>query len=112
MRLQRLTPRLLACALFALATLGAAFAQTTGLPSETPQKFTPTYEGFDYTRRAMPFNAPQSLSPDQVYAVTAFVLHLNGVLPADATLDADSLRQVRMPNRDGFRPVTGPAGRG
>ncbi|MDO9710904.1 c-type cytochrome [Paracraurococcus lichenis] len=62
---------------------------------------------FDYTRRAMPFNAPQSLSSDQVYAVTAFVLHLNGLLPADATLDADSLRRVRMPNRDGFRPVAG-----
>ena len=47
---------------------------------------------FDYVRRAMPFNAPQSLSPDQVYAVTAFVLHLNGLLPEDAVLDAASLQ--------------------
>ena len=63
---------------------------------------------FDYVRRAMPFNAPQSLSPDQVYAVTAFVLHLNGLLPEDAVLDAVSLRRVRMPNRDGFRAVEVP----
>jgi cytochrome c len=60
---------------------------------------------FDYTRRAMPFNAPQSLSADEVYAVTAFVLHLNGLLAEDAALDAASLPLVRMPNRDGFRPV-------
>ncbi len=60
---------------------------------------------FDYIHRAMPFNAPQSLSPDQVYAVTAYVLHLNGILPADATLDATSLAKVRMPNREGFVPA-------
>ena len=57
---------------------------------------------YDYIHRAMPFGAPQSLSPNQVYAVTAYVLHLNGILPADATLDAASLPRVRMPNRDGF----------
>jgi len=60
---------------------------------------------FDYVRRAMPFNAPQSLSNEQVYAVTAYVLHLNGIVPADAVLDAHSLPAVRMPNRDGFRSV-------
>jgi cytochrome c len=57
---------------------------------------------FDYIHRAMPFNAPQSLEPDQLYAVTAYVLHLNGIVPADAALDATSLPKVRMPNRDGF----------
>jgi S-disulfanyl-L-cysteine oxidoreductase SoxD len=57
---------------------------------------------FDYIRRAMPQNAPQSLSNDDVYAVSAYVLHLNGLLPADATLDAGSLRAVKMPNRDMF----------
>lgn len=57
---------------------------------------------FDYIRRAMPFNAPQSLTPAQIYAVTAYVLHLNGILPADAVLDSDSLPRVRMPNADGF----------
>jgi mono/diheme cytochrome c family protein len=57
---------------------------------------------FDYTRRAMPLNRPQSLSNDEVYAVTAYVLHVGGILPADAALDAQTLAQVRMPNRDGF----------
>ena len=44
---------------------------------------------FDYIRRAMPFNAPQSLTDDEVYALTAYVLHLNDILPADASLDRD-----------------------
>ena len=57
---------------------------------------------FDYVRRAMPFNAPQSLSDNEVYALTAYLLHLNGILGADATLDAATLTAVRMPNRDGF----------
>ena len=57
---------------------------------------------FDYIRRAMPFNAPQSLTPDQVYAVSAYVLFLNGVVPKDTILDADNLANVKMPNRDGF----------
>ncbi|MBR8167969.1 cytochrome c [Burkholderia cenocepacia] len=57
---------------------------------------------FDYIRRAMPYNAPQSLSADDVYAVTAYVLHLNGIVPDDATLDARTLPRVKMPNRDGF----------
>ena len=57
---------------------------------------------FDYIRRAMPFNAPQSLTPDQVYAVSAYVLHLNGVVPEDAVLDQTNLANVQMPNRNGF----------
>ncbi|MDE5443767.1 c-type cytochrome [Bradyrhizobium sp. CSA207] len=57
---------------------------------------------FDYIRRAMPQNAPQSLSDDDVYAVSAYVLNLNGLVGADATLDAKSLSAVKMPNRDRF----------
>jgi cytochrome c len=57
---------------------------------------------FDYIRRAMPMNAPQSLSDTDVYAASAYVLHLNGLLPADATLDAKSLSAIKMPNRDKF----------
>jgi cytochrome c len=57
---------------------------------------------FDYVRRAMPFHAPQSLTNDEVYAVSAYVLHMNGIVPEDAVLDAGSLPQVSMPNRDGF----------
>src|SRR5664280_2225188 len=57
---------------------------------------------FDYIRRAMPQNAPQSLSNDDVYAVSAYILHLNGLLPADATLDAGTLSAIKMPNRAMF----------
>ena len=57
---------------------------------------------YDYIRRAMPLYAPQSLSSDEVYAVSAYVLHLNGLWPEDKTLDADALRRIQMPNRDGF----------
>jgi len=59
---------------------------------------------FDYIRRAMPYNAPESLSADEVYAVCAFLLNQNGIVPADAKLDARSLPAVKMPNRDGFVP--------
>jgi S-disulfanyl-L-cysteine oxidoreductase SoxD len=57
---------------------------------------------FDYVRRAMPLNAPQSLAPNEVYAVSAYVLFLNGIVPEDAALDADSLAKINMPNRGGF----------
>src|ERR1700677_1720045 len=57
---------------------------------------------FDYIRRAMPQNAPQSLSNEDVYAVSAFILYLNGLLPADATLDARTLSAIKMPNRGMF----------
>ena len=57
---------------------------------------------FDYIRRAMPQNAPQSLSDEDVYAVSAYLLNLNGLVGADATLDAKSLAAIKMPNRDKF----------
>ena len=57
---------------------------------------------FDYIRRAMPQNAPQSLSDEDVYAVSAYILSLNGLVGDDAVLDATSLATVKMPNRDKF----------
>ena len=57
---------------------------------------------FDYIRRAMPLNAPQSLSDAEVYAVSGYVLHLNGLLDAEATVDAKVLTELKMPNRNGF----------
>lgn len=57
---------------------------------------------FDFIRRAMPFNAPESLTDDQVYAVSAYVLALNGVVPDDTVLDANNLPKIKMPNRNGF----------
>jgi cytochrome c len=63
---------------------------------------------FDYIRRAMPQNAPESLSNDDVYAVSAYILNLNGLLPADSTLDAKTLSAIKMPNRDKFVDDTRP----
>ena len=57
---------------------------------------------FDYIRRAMPYAAPQSLSNDEYYAITAYVLFLNELIPEDAVMDRESLTRVEMPNRDGF----------
>lgn len=57
---------------------------------------------FDYIRRAMPLTAPQSLSDEQVYAVTAYLLYMNDLVKEDTTLDAKSLAAIKMPNRDGF----------
>jgi cytochrome c len=57
---------------------------------------------FDYIRRAMPQNAPQSLGNDDVYAVSAYILNLNGLFPADATIDAKALAAINMPNRSMF----------
>jgi S-disulfanyl-L-cysteine oxidoreductase SoxD len=57
---------------------------------------------FDYIRRAMPLNAPKSLSDDEVYAVSAYILQLNGIIGQADAMHAQTLPQVRMPNRDGF----------
>jgi mono/diheme cytochrome c family protein len=75
----------------------------TARPVKTPVSFWPRATTlFDYIRRAMPINAPQSLSNDEVYSVTAYILSIDGVIPKDATLDAKTLPQVKMPNKDGF----------
>lgn len=57
---------------------------------------------YDYVYRAMPYTNPQSLTADEVYAVTGYLLHLNGIVGADAVMDAASLPKVQMPNRAGF----------
>jgi len=59
---------------------------------------------FDYIRRAMPFTDSKSLTDDEVYAVSAYILNLNEIVGKDDVLDAQSLPKVRMPNRDGFIP--------
>ena len=75
----------------------------SGKPVKTPVSFWPRATTlFDYIRRAMPIDKPQSLTNDEVYAVTAYILSIDGVVGKEATLDAKSLPQVRMPNRDGF----------
>ena len=57
---------------------------------------------FDFTRRSMPPNAPGSLTPDQLYAVTAYLLAANKVIGEADEMNAHSLAAVKMPNRDGF----------
>ena len=75
----------------------------TPKPVKTPASYWPVATTlFDYIRRAMPITAPQSLSNDEVYAVTAYILSIDGIVPADAVMDAKSLPAVKMPNKDGF----------
>lgn len=57
---------------------------------------------YDYVNRAMPFPAPHSLKPDQIYAIVAYILNLNNIVPNNFIADAKSLPQVKMPNRHGF----------
>jgi cytochrome c len=60
---------------------------------------------WDFINRAMPSTRPGSLTPDEVYASTAFVLFLNGIITEIDVLDATTLPKVRMPNRDNFLAV-------
>jgi cytochrome c len=57
---------------------------------------------FDYVRRAMPYNAPRSLSDHEVYALTAYILSLNKLIGENDVMDAQTLPKVKMPNRDNF----------
>jgi S-disulfanyl-L-cysteine oxidoreductase SoxD len=59
---------------------------------------------YDYIRRAMPYQAPGSLSDSDYYALAAYLLNANGVVPENTVLDRRSLPKVKMPNRDGFVP--------
>jgi cytochrome c len=57
---------------------------------------------FDYVRRAMPYVAPQSLTPDELYSLCAYILFLNGVIGETDEMNASTLAKVKMPNRDNF----------
>ena len=57
---------------------------------------------FDFIRRAMPYNKPHSLTDQEVYALTAYVLRLNDLIGENDVIDAKTLPQVKMPNRDNF----------
>ena len=72
-------------------------------PVKTVGSYWPTATTvFDYIRRAMPYTAPMSLTDDDYYAITAYVLYLNGLVDEDAKLGPDSLAGIEMPNHDGF----------
>lgn len=85
------------------ALMGGKGSLNTDTPKRTVGSYWPSAPiVFDYIRRAMPYQAPQSLSIDEYYAITAYVLYLNELIPEDAVMDAKTLAAVRMPNRDGF----------
>ena len=82
---------------------GGVGSLASGKPVKTPVSYWPAATTlFDYIRRAMPITSPQSLTNDEVYAVTAYILSIDGIVPSDAVLDAKSLPRVKMPNKDGF----------
>jgi len=77
------------------------------LTDDPPDKIIGTYWPyattlFDFIRRSMPLTAPGTLSNDEVYAVTAYLLYLNGIIKVDEIMNHKTLAQVKMPNRDGF----------
>jgi mono/diheme cytochrome c family protein len=79
------------------------------LTSEAPVKTVESYWPyattlFDYVKRSMPFTAPGSLSDDQVYGVVAYILGEANILPKNAAVNASSLPNIAMPNRNGFVP--------
>lgn len=79
---------------------------TSGPPIKTVESYWPySTTLFDYIKRAMPFTTPNSMSNDDVYAVTAYILFKANIIPQDATMDQDSLAKVTMPNRDNFKPA-------
>ena len=85
------------------ALIGGRGSLASGKPNKTVESYWPYASTvFDYVKRAMPFNAPGSLSDDEVYAVVAYVLGEANIFDKSATLDASSLPKIDMPNKDGF----------
>jgi len=84
---------------------------TLGVPGKRPVKTIGSFwpyatSVFAYIRRAMPYDSPKSLSSDELYAVTAYLLQLNGLIGQNDVMNAQTLPKVLMPNRNGFKPWT------
>jgi mono/diheme cytochrome c family protein len=89
----------------ALRLIGGRGTLTTKNPVMTVESYWPYATTlFDYVRRAMPFQAPGSLTADEIYAVSAYILAEGDVIDKAVVLDAATLVRVQMPNRDGFIP--------
>jgi len=85
--------------------IGGRGSLASGSPIKTIESYWPyATTVFDYVKRAMPFPAPGSLSDDEVYAVSAFILAEAGIIGRDQVMNATTLPEVLMPNRDGFVP--------
>lgn len=88
---------------------GARHGLTEAVPDKTIGNYWPYATTlFDFVRRAMPPTAPGALGNDQLYAVCAYLLHVNGLIPETADMNAATLPLVKMPNREGFVPVDAP----
>ena len=84
---------------------------TSGKPKKTVESYWPYATTlFDYTKRAMPFFEPGSMTDNEVYAVVAYILAEGNVISKDAVMNAKTLPKVKMPNRDGF--IAFPQGNG
>ncbi len=82
---------------------GGGGTPASAKPIKTPASYWPYAPPlFDYIRRAMPHDSPQSLTNDETYAVIAYILSVDGVVPRDAVMNAETLPKVAMPNRRGF----------
>jgi cytochrome c len=95
------------------ALVGGKGTLATARPLKTIGSFWPQATTvWDYVNRAMPFDQPGLLKPEEVYAVVAYLLNLNGIIEEDVVMNARTLPTVKMPNRDGFvadpRPDVGP----
>lgn len=87
--------------------IGGRGTLATDAPVKTVESYWPYAETlFDYVKRAMPFDQPGTLTDDETYAISAFILSQGGILPSDVVLDAASLARVQMPNAGGFYPGT------
>ena len=88
--------------------VGGHGSLATAVPLQTVGSFWPYATTlYDYVSRAMPFYEPGSLKLKELYALTAFVLYLNGIVRENEVLDSRSLPQIQMPNRNGFRASQG-----
>ncbi|MDH3638445.1 MAG: cytochrome c [Gammaproteobacteria bacterium] len=85
------------------ALIGGRGSLSSGKPAKTVESYWPYASTFfDYVRRAMPFNAPGSLSANEVYAVTAYILGEANIIGKDQVVSAKNIASIEMPNRDGF----------
>ena len=85
------------------ALIGGRGTVGSAKPKKTVESYWPYATTlFDYVRRAMPLNKPGSLSADEIYAVSAYILSQGNIIQSNFVLDAKSMPKIAMPNRDGF----------
>jgi cytochrome c len=89
--------------------IGGRGSLASGQPVKTVESYWPYATTlFDYVKRAMPFDSPGTLTDDEVYGVTAFILGEANIIDKNQKIDAQNLGQIEMPNRDGFIPDARP----